>query len=477
MGKAETRHNQLPKAVMIAGLAGGSGKSVVSVGLTAAFSAQGKKVVPFKKGPDYIDAGWLKLAAGNQCYNLDQYLMEEESVHTSFGRRVVGSDIVLVEGNRGLYDGVNADGGFSTADLAVSLNIPVILVVNCTKTTRTIAALVLGCMKLDERVDIRGVVLNHVATPRQKRIITEAVEKYTGLPVLGVIPRLKRDIFPMRHLGMIPYQEYHGCRKALSFLTEIVTKNVDLAAVESTMASVATDFKSGIEIRPCEKKVVIGVLQDAAFQFYYSENLEALESVGADLIKINALTEKLLPEIDGLYIGGGFPETSARELSANVEFRKSINNAAERGLPIYAECGGLIYLGESIVINDVEYDLAGVFPVRFGMAKKPQAHGYTIFEVIKNNPFYLPGTVVKGHEFRYSTILDFTGKIDDLTVKMKRGVGFLEGYDGLCTKNTLAMYTHIHAEGTPEWAPAFIKRCLDGKNMMKNPTSINNRMK
>lgn len=466
-GIEETARQQ-PRALMIAGLAGGSGKSVVSVGLTAAFTAMNKKVVPFKKGPDYIDAGWLKLAAENQCYNLDQYLMSDEAICSSFGRHSQDCDFAIIEGNRGLYDGVNADGGYSTADLALTLGVPVLLVVNCTKTTRTIAALVLGCIKLDERVDIRGVILNQVATKRQSQVITEAVEKYTGVPVLGIIPRMKQDIFPMRHLGMIPHQEYSGSEKALSFLSETVIENVDMERIEAIMAPLSSSMGGEYGFQRSDKNIVVGVLQDAAFQFYYSENLEALEAAGAKLVFINALRKKELPDIDGLYIGGGFPETSAKELAANKSFRESVRNAAAQGLPIYAECGGLIYLGESIIIDGDIYDLTGVFPIRFGMSKKPQAHGYSIFEVRKANPFYKEGAQIRGHEFRYSTVLSFGGNVEDLTLEMNRGTGFLNGYDGLCYKNTLAMYTHIHAEGTPEWAPSFINCCLNAKKVSAN---------
>ena len=215
-----TTNNMNTKGIVIAGLAGGSGKSVVSVGLTAYLAREGLNVVPFKKGPDYIDAGWMALAAGQKCYNLDPYLMSEETILSSFYRHGRNAEVIVVEGNRGLYDGVNSSGGYSTAELAISLNLPVVLVVNCTKTTRTVAAMILGCKMLDERVNICGVILNHVATKRQSDLITEAGQEATGIPVLGVIPRMKRDIFPMRHLGMIPHQEYSHSDKALSFLAE-----------------------------------------------------------------------------------------------------------------------------------------------------------------------------------------------------------------------------------------------------------------
>lgn len=467
------------KGLVVAGLAGGSGKSVVSVGITAALARQGRGVVPFKKGPDYIDAGWLQLAAGRRCYNLDPFLMTKDAIQRSFAIHSDDAELIIVEGNRGLYDGVDAKGGYSTAELAVTLDLPVILVVNCTKTTRTVAAMVLGCQQFDKRLDIRGVVLNQIATKRQRLLVTESIEKYTDIPVLGSIPRLKRDIFPMRHLGMVPHQEYTDSHGALDFLVDLVAENIDLDRVEAVMGPVPEpgitvttvlekQTKSTVTALP---KMKIGILQDAAFQFYYSENLEALEKAGGQLIYVNAMRDSALPELDGLYIGGGFPETSARELATNTTFRQSIKKAAENGLPIYAECGGLIYLGNSIVLDGEEFPLVGIFPIRFGMSTKPQAHGYTIFHVDKENAFYSLGTEVKGHEFRYSKILEWRGSPDQLVLKMDRGHGFISGRDGLTYNNVLALYTHVHADGTPDWAVNFVRRCRTAKLVKYDPLS------
>ncbi len=452
----------MTKGIVVAGLAGGSGKSVVSVGLTAALARQGHVVVPFKKGPDYIDAGWMKLAAGSSCYNLDPYLMSMESIKHSFLQQSAGADFAILEGNRGLYDGVNPEGGYSTAELALTLGLPILLVVNCTKTTRTVAAMVLGCLHLDERIDIRGVVLNQIGTKRHQSIVTQAVETYTGIPVLGAVPRMKRDIFPMRHLGVTPHQEYEGSDEAMELLANIAEEHLDLSRIKDVMVPLGHQKPETIT-EVAGKRLRIGLLMDAAFQFYYSENLEALERNGAQLVSINAMEEKELPELDGLYIGGGFPETSAGALADNISFRKSVKAAAVSGLPIYAECGGLIYLGESIELDGEVHPLAGVFPVRFGMSRKPQAHGYSIFEVEGDNPFYPHALEVKGHEFRYSTILEWTGKPEELALKMKRGVGFVGGRDGLIFNNVLALYTHVHALGTPEWAQGFLQRCREVK--------------
>ncbi|MEN8188914.1 MAG: cobyrinate a,c-diamide synthase [Thermodesulfobacteriota bacterium] len=451
----------MTRGIIVAGLSGGSGKSVVSVGLTAALARTGHTVVPFKKGPDYIDAGWLKLAAGRNCYNLDPYLMSEEVIRSSFYLHGREADYVVLEGNRGLFDGVNPEGGYSTAELAMMLKMPVLLVVDCTKTTRTVAALVLGCQHLEPELDICGVILNRIGTERHQKVVTEAVERYTGLPVVGAVRRMKRDIFPMRHLGVTPHQEYESSDEAMELLARTASEQLDLERIKEMMKPLSTVDLGQESGRDQDKgeRLRIGVLMDAAFQFYYTENLEALSRAGADLVEINALTASELPELDGLYIGGGFPETSARALAANESFRKSVKKEADRGLPIYAECGGLIYLGETILLDGQKHQLTGVFPIHFGMAKKPQAHGYSTFEVREENPFYPLGSMVKGHEFRYSTILQWDGDSSELTLKMTRGTGFTDGCDGLTTQNVLALYTHVHADGTPQWADCFLNRC------------------
>lgn len=452
--------NQKPRGLVVAGLGGGSGKSVVAVGIAAAFARMGRRVVPFKKGPDYIDAGWLALASGYSCYNLDQYLMSSEAIAASFARHAQGRELIIVEGNRGLYDGVDAEGSFSTAALAKTLKLPVLLVVDCTKTTRTVAALVLGCKMLDPDVVIGGVVLNRIGTARHEQIVRQAVEKYTGIPVLGAIRRSRDDVFPQRHLGVTPCPEHAGADAAITTLADKISTQLDLAGIEKMMAPVSCVSPDGEGRRKETARVRIGVLKDAAFQFYYAENLEALESAGAELVEINALTTPALPPLDGLYIGGGFPETSARELSANAAFRASIKAAADRGLPIYAECGGLIYLGESMVLEGETFPLVGIFPVQFGLMRKPQAHGYTVLTAGRENPFYPKGAEIKGHEFRYSKILDWRGGDDNLALEMERGVGFINKRDGLVYKNVLALYTHIHAAGMPGWAPSLVEKAV-----------------
>ena len=359
----------------------------------------------------------------------------------------------------------------------MQIDLPIVLLFNCSKTTRTVAALVLGCQELDKRVRIVGVILNQIATPRHERIITEAVEKYTDIPVVGIIPRMKTDIFPMRHLGVTPHQEYGAAATsdAVEQLAAIAEEHFDvqriidlmeqrsftplpsLSSSEHSLDSLNQPGRAG-KRKPVSKPIRIGVLRDAAFQFYYQENLEALEKGGAELVMINALTAQALPDdLNALYIGGGFPETSAAQLADNVSFRDSVFQAAEQGLPMYAECGGLIFLGQAIIIQGKEYPLAGVFPVTLSMSSKQQAHGYSAFRVDQENPFYQQGTLIKGHEFRYSVVEKWDGDPEDLALQMERGTGFQGKRDGLIKKNVLAMYTHVLAPGTPEWAAGLLR--------------------
>jgi cobyrinic acid a,c-diamide synthase len=292
--------------------------------------------------------------------------------------------------------------------------------------------------------------------------VRESVEKYTGIPVVGAIPRSRTDYFPQRHLGVTPFQEHEGAVQVPELLAEMAESRLDLDKIENLMAELDLPTLAEEEMHSAKSpKVKIGILKDAAFQFYYPENLQGLVNEGAELVEINAMTATVLPEIDGLYIGGGFPETSAGLLSENAAFRASVRQAAESGLPVYAECGGLIYLGESIMLDDKVYPLAGVFPVRFGLHRKPQAHGYTELNVVSSNPYYETGSRIKGHEFRYSTVLSWDGKKSDLVFEMDRGVGFKEGRDGLVYKNVLALYTHIHALSTPGWAVSFVSKACE----------------
>ena len=467
---------QPTRGLVIAGLCGGSGKSVIAVGLTAALTGQGMAIAPFKKGPDYIDAGWLHLAANQPCYNLDPYLMEAATIRNSCAQHAAGRDLALIEGNRGLFDGVNAAGSYSTAELAAILDLPVVLVVDCTKTTRTVAALLLGCQQMGQGIRIDGVILNRIGSSRHQTIIRQAVEQYTDIKVLGAMPRLRRDIFPQRHIGITPCPEFDGAEVAVKELAVLIGEHIDLAAVVAQAGPLLapapqTDIYGQWHAERGEP-VRIGIFKDAAFQFYYPENLRALELCGARLLEIDALSCRELPDIDGLYIGGGFPENSVQALSANVTFRRSLKARIDQGLPVYAECGGLLYLGRAMEVDGHSHPLADIFPVAFRMEKRPQAHGYTALTATAANPVYPAGTKIRGHEFRYSKVMAGPDNDQEMAFTMERGVGFAAGGDGLVHKNCLALYTHIHALSTPEWAPHFVRLVRQQQATGVTPSSL-----
>jgi cobyrinic acid a,c-diamide synthase len=481
--------------IVVAGLRGGSGKTILSLSLIAIFRKKGLKVTPFKKGPDYIDAGWLALAAGRECFNLDLFMMTPGQALQSFiSHTADNTQIAVIEGNRGLYDGVDHEGTYSTAGLSKLLKAPVILVVDCTKVTGTVAAMVLGCRMLDPDVPIKGVVLNNIAGSRQESVIRKAINK-CGLPVVGALPKLKKELFPERHMGLTPFQEHLEVNEAIESIAEIGSKYLDIDAIFD-IAHKAEPLQVGAEHKrknsqlptPNSQLMKIGVIKDSAFQFYYPENLEELEKRGAEIVEISALTRKKLPDIDALYIGGGFPETHAIALAENGAFKKSLLKAIEKGLPVYAECGGLMYLGKSLLLDNKTYPMVGALPLVFSLEKKPQAHGYTIIEIENPNPYFPIKTVLKGHEFHYSRVLEIDGhdthmkphfskgRYDSIprgqggfseqiymAFKVKRGKGIKDGLDGICYKNVLATYTHLHALGCPEWADGMIKCASDFK--------------
>jgi len=460
--------------IIIAALRGGSGKTIFSVGIIAALKAADRTVAPFKKGPDYIDAGWLALAAGRPCYNLDTYLIDKPVILDSYFRATRNVDFAVIEGNRGLYDSIDRKSKTSTAELAKWLNLPVILCIDGTKTTRTMAAVVLGCMQFDPDVKIRGVILNRVAGKRHRNNLKDCIEHYCNIPVVGAVPKLKEQAFPERHMGLVPTPEHEWAKDSIETVSRIASDYLDLAAIEKIAgdASGPIDVPAGtgdhldaavdrpeiVKISEAAKKPRIGVLRDSAFQFYYPENLEALEQAGGTLVFTSPLEDKEPPEVDGFYIGGGFPETHARELAEAGTFRDRIKALAEAGIPIYAECGGLMYLGKSLQLNGKTYPMVNIFPMTFDFHKKPQGHGYTILEVETDNPFFPVGMQIKGHEFHYSKAIDFTGEMGRFAFAVQRGVGLLDHRDGICFKNVMATYTHIHALGTTTWAGALIEK-------------------
>ena len=458
--------------LMISALRGGSGKTILSIGIIGALQRRGTAISPFKKGPDYIDAGWLAMAASQPCYNLDTYMVDPGRVVASFQTHSSPQAISVIEGNRGLYDGIDTQGSTSTAELAKLLQTPVILCLDVTKTTRTMAAVVAGCDQFDPDVPIKGVILNRVAGPRHENILRQSIEVHCGIPVIGAVPKLRKQEFPERHMGLVPTPEHRWAKDSIESIASVIEHHIDMSALID-IANRAPTFHPAIEpeIHATNPRQLIaerrhlapkiGIIRDTAFQFYYPENLEALTDAGAELTYFSPLETDTIPAVDGIYIGGGFPETHAEALAQNVRFRDSLKHLADHGLPIYAECGGLMYLGRELVMNENTYPMAGVLPISYGFSKRPQGHGYTSIAVEGNNPYFKIGSQYRGHEFHYSRVLTWAGRESELVFKMNRGAGIWNGRDGACYKNVLATYTHLHALGAPGWATAIVRAALN----------------
>jgi cobyrinic acid a,c-diamide synthase len=469
---------------------GHSGKTIVTVGLCKLLRRRGLSVQPFKKGPDYIDPSWLTIAAGRSCRNLDLFLIPKERLIQAFKQVCEGTDLAIVEGAMGLYDGLDAHE--TTAEIARLLNIPILLVVNTSRMTSSIAAMVKGYQLFQTDIKIAGVILNYVSGIRHEKKLRDAVEQHCGIPVVGSIPKDADLRIAERHLGLIPSSETVEAESAVKRIGRMLKPHLDLDAILAIArkfgpAHLGTSrFRPGslplgeeakkehasrqgerdpfITPRPLgerdrvrgkagTKKVQIGILRDRAFNFYYPENLEALMNANAKLIFINSLKDRL-PEVDGLYIGGGFPEFFLKELGKNRGLRKDIANAVEAGLPVYAECAGLMYLSQKIHWQGRSYEMVGIIPAEVRISEKPEGHGYVVGEVIGKNPLFPIGLTVRGHEFHHSKISIRPGV--KFAYRIRRGHGIDGKRDGVLYKNVFAAYTHLHTLGTPNWAEAFV---------------------
>jgi cobyrinic acid a,c-diamide synthase len=327
-----------------------------------------------------------------------------------------------------------------------------------------------GCQVFDPAVPVAGVILNNLAAGRHEAIIRQSVEHYCGLPVVGAIPRSKDALYPGRHLGLVPPEEHPSSEQVLDTAAGTMEKYVnsrEILTIAGGAPELSAPEQSGMI--PGVRGIAVGVIRDSAFQFYYPENLEILRRAGADLIEFSAVGETLPPSLDALYIGGGFPETHAEALAANESMRTALKKAAGDGLPIYAECGGLMYLSETLKLNGKEYPMAGVFPVAMSLDSKPRGHGYTELRVVKTNPYFASGDVLRGHEFHYSYVSEFSERKGMyFAFEVSKGAGILGGKDGLCYRKVLATYTHLHALGSGRWAEALMSAVMTAKSKSYN---------
>ncbi|MCL5075818.1 MAG: hydrogenobyrinic acid a,c-diamide synthase (glutamine-hydrolyzing) [Chloroflexi bacterium] len=444
----------LPRLV-IAAPQGRSGKTTLSIGLCAALTRRGLKVQPFKKGPDYIDPSWLTAAAQRACRNLDLFMLERETLLASFQRAASDADLAIIEGAMGLYDGLDLEGSGSTAQVARLLRAPVVLVISAARMTRSVAALVGGYQRFEPDTNLAGVILNDVAVGRHESMLTHAVHRYCGIPVLGCVPKDEKLLIPDRHLGLVPHSEDSDLAGAIERARQIVESYVDVEAVLEIARQAECLPPVVVEEPPSRRTFVrLGVIRDRAFSFYYPENLEALQRAGAELVYIDALSDPHLPYIDGLYIGGGFPEMFGEALESNISLRRDIAVAVDEELPVYAECAGLMYLAREIRRHDRIYHMVGALPADVEICSRPQGHGYVVAEVVGENTLFEIGQQLRGHEFHYSRLVNLSWVRS--AYMMRRGRGVDGHMDGLVYKNVLASYTHLHALGVPQWAENFV---------------------
>jgi cobyrinic acid a,c-diamide synthase len=441
-----------------------SGKTTVSIGLCAALAQRDLVVQPFKKGPDYIDPLWLGRAAGRDCYNLDFYTMTPEEIDATFAAQMAGADIGLIEGNKGLYDGLDLDGSNSNAALASRLQAPVVLVLDTRGMTRGIAPLILGYQAFDPSIRIGGVILNQVGGSRHEAKLRRVIEHYTDAQVLGAVGKSDALQIVERHLGLMPSNEDEACERRIDAMSRAVAQQVDLDAVLALAETAPAPRRAAPPPAPVAPDLRIGYARDEVFGFYYPCDLAALRQQGAELVPFDTLRDQALPDVDGLLIGGGFPETRMVELEANGVMRQAIRDFIEQGGPVYAECGGLMYLARQLTWGEKRCKMVGVIEADVRMHERPQGRGYVRLTETAGHPWgsgEVGGPVIAAHEFHYSG-LENLAPDTRFAYRVQRGHGIDGQYDGIVYKNLLANYTHMRDTGGNHWVQRFlahVRRC------------------
>ncbi|MBP2627075.1 MAG: Cobyrinic acid A,C-diamide synthase [Firmicutes bacterium] len=451
--------------IIIAGTQSGIGKTTIVTGLLAALKQQGLTVQSYKVGPDYIDPGYHQLASGKVAHNLDTWLVPTDKVVPIFAKTAIGNDIVIVEGVMGLYDG-GRQGVSSTAAIAKMLKAPVILVIDAKSMGESAAAIALGYKMYDQEVNLVGVIINRLGSKAHQKMVTEALERI-GIPVLGCIYRNEAISMPERHLGLTPVTEHHA-QDIIAELCEQISEQVDVTKIIS-IANSAPELSAMIENQKAavqsSRTVRIGVAQDEAFSFYYPESLEVLKTMGAEIIPFSPLNDTHLPNVDGLLFGGGFPEMFVSQLASNVSMRQSIADACLANIPVYAECGGFMYLTQKIIDFDgKQYDMVGAIPTTCSMQSKLQTVGYVEATALTENVLCAVGDNLRGHEFHFS-LMNNDDSFEPFPwafefKKVRTGAIYPGGY---AHGNILASYLHMHFAGHEQAAGRFINKCIQIK--------------
>ncbi|WFS62206.1 cobyrinate a,c-diamide synthase [Pseudodesulfovibrio thermohalotolerans] len=455
------------KAFVIAGTHSGCGKTSISLGLMASLARRGVRVQPFKSGPDFIDPGHHSLAcaldgAPVPSHNLDGWMLDEAVNFDIFNRYAADSDVAIIEGGMGLFDGISGTGeAGSTAQLAKILGLPVILVVDARSMARSAAALVAGYADFDPEVTIAGVIFNRVGSASHAELLREAMTLVPDVPVLGVLGRDESIATPSRHLGLVTPEQDAPDLSRYQRLADWVETGLDPDALLARLPDIVA--VPPFEPVPQLPRVTIGLARDNAFCFYYEENLRLLREAGARLVEFSPLADARLPEhLDGLYLGGGYPELYAFELGQNTRMRRDIKEFCESGRPVYAECGGFMLLMNDIVTGRGRYAMTGVYPVRAEMNERFRALGYREIATREATVLGPAGIVARGHEFHYSSLQE-DGASDSLrpVYSMSGRKGPIDAPEGFVTQNTLGSYVHLHFGSNPEIARSFVRACIE----------------
>ncbi len=454
-----------PRCLVVAGSHSGVGKTTISLGLMAAFKKRGLKVQGFKVGPDFIDPGHHSRLLGTASRNLDGWMLSREYNLATFSQSMCGKDLGIVEGVMGLFDGYDgrSEAG-STAQMAKWLNCPVILVVDASSMARSIAALVQGFQTFDPDLSLEGVIANRVGSQTHARFLAEAMESIPNIAFLGGLPRTKEITIPERHLGLITSDEDPYPIDLFDKLASLMEEHLELDKLYG-LPTCRVNSKNIPLPKASQPGLRLGVARDEAFCFYYQDNLDLLAHFGADLCFFSPVRDSLLPpDLSGLYLGGGYPELFARELGENHSLKVEILAAAQGGMPIFAECGGFMYLTRSIEVEHRDYPMVGLYPFRTRMLSHRKALGYREVVLKKDSLLGPKGLRARGHEFHYSELINGTEEIADL-YQVSNRKGMEVGPDGFMVYNALAGYIHFHFGSNPEMAANFVESCREYKDL------------
>lgn len=441
--------------IVLAGATSGVGKTSITTAIINGLKEKGYSVQPFKVGPDFIDPSYLSSVSGNIARNLDVWMMGKNGVLRNFVKNS-NQDVSVIEGVMGYYDGFSGRSSFaSTYDVANIIKSNVILVLDASKAARSIAATALGFKNFEKNSRICGIILNKIGSKKHEILCRDALKK-VGLPILGVIPRNNDLSLESRHLGLIPVRERNFLDGKIKSIAKSLSGFIDIEKIVKLAKGVPS--LPPVPVMKYKKiQTKIAVAMDESFNFYYQDNLDLLQSLGAEIVFFSPISDKKMPPCDGIYIGGGFPEVKADLLEKNDVMKKLVKKHAQDGMPIYAECGGLMYLTKSIRYKSGKFKMVGLFDAVTVMEKKLKLN-YTHGTIRPNSPFSLQSKTFKGHEFHYSE-LDLLSKDSKFAYDMSIGIGIQDKKDGLTVHNTLASYMHVHFDGSPI-AANFVKSCI-----------------